>query len=157
MYFPGGEERDVDGDGPRCMDERTVRYWCRHTKELKGAQVKKAELFVLYDCLQYLGENRFICLPLNTAEEFVLGDRVFRKKAWKTDYNSSEYVIQRRGEKTFECNCQGWQTKARRGEIIPEGANCSHVLGLFYAFKLKRFAPRQKTMEVQYGILEEAS
>lgn len=151
MYFPGGEEREVEGDGPRMIEPTTVRYWCRHTKELKGSQVKKAEQFVLFDCLHYLGENVFVCLPLNTQEKVELGERVLEKRAYKSDYNSSEYRIKRTSAKTFECNCQGWQTRARRGEIVPEGANCSHVLALFYAFKLKKFQRKSQSLTVDWG------
>jgi len=165
LFFPAGTvnrltglvevEREIPGEGPLVLEPHTVRFWCRHTKELKGSQVKKAELFVEYDCIQYVGNNRFICLPLNTETEFTFIDRVLKKRAYKADYNSSEYLIEQTSEKTFECNCQGWQTRARKGEIVPEGANCSHVLGLFFAFKLKRFAPRQKTMEVPGGLVAE--
>ena len=154
MFFPGGS-REIDGDGPVVLEPHTVRYWCRHTKELKGSQVKKAEQFVTYDCIQYYGNNRFVCLPLNSLVEWQFMDRVFVKKAYLHDYNSSEYIIERKSEKTFECNCQGWQTKARRGEIVLEGANCSHVLGLFFAFKLKRFHSTQRLV-VEYNEKVEA-
>lgn len=154
LFFPRGtvnrvtglveESREVPGEGPLVLEPHTVRFWCRHTVELKGSQVRKAELFVEHDCLQYLGNNRFVCLPLNSEVEFLFEGRVLRKRPFKVDYNSSEYLIERQGENTFSCNCQGWQTRARRGELVPEGANCSHVLALFYAFKLKRF--QRKTM-----------
>lgn len=148
MYFPAdkkdkvtGElvgEREVSGEGPAVLTVETVRYWSRHTRELKGKQVTKAEHFVRHDCLHYLGNNRFICLPLNTEESVTFEGRVLVKRAFGKDYNSSEYVIDRE-ERTFRCSCQGWDTKRKRGELVPEGANCSHVLALFYAFKLGRF------------------
>ena len=147
MYFPGGVERDSElWSEPQWYEPHTVRYWCRHTKELKGSQVKKAESFVTFDCLHYVGENRFVCLPLNRSTEFVWHGRVLRKLAFMHDYNSSEYLITRTGDDTFECDCQGWQTKARRGEIVVGGANCSHVLGLYYAFKLKRFESKKGSL-----------
>lgn len=161
VYFPKGtrnrltglveEEREIPGEGPGIIEARTVRFWCRHTKELKGSQVKKAESFVAHDCVQYLGDSRFVCLPLNGRPDWVVDGRVLRKRPFKNDYNNSEYLIERTGEKTFECNCQGWQTRARRGEIVPEGANCSHVLALFYMFKLRQFQPKRSVLEVHSG------
>lgn len=148
MYFPAdktdrdtGElvgEREVSGEGPLAFTVDTVRYWSRHTRELKGNQVTKAEHFVRYDCLHYLGNNRFVCLPLNTSERVVFEGREFLKRGFGKDYNNSEYIIDRE-ERTFRCSCQGWDTKRKRNELVPEGANCSHVLALFYAFKLGRF------------------
>jgi len=58
---------------------------------------------------------------------------------YPVDYNSSEYIIFKNKDGNFECNCQGYQTKKRKGELVPDGANCSHVLALFYSFKIKRF------------------
>jgi len=55
------------------------------------------------------------------------------------DYNFSEYIMYKDKTDTFTCNCQSYVTKAKRGDIIEKGANCSHTLALFYAFSLKRF------------------
>lgn len=153
MYFPGGKAVEVVGDGPSVLEPRTVRYWCRHTMELEGSQVDKAGLLVEHECVQYLGENKFVCLPLNTHEDVMVGARLFKKRAFSHDYNSSEYTITRLSEKTFKCNCQGWHTKEQRGEIVPEGANCSHVLALFYAFKLKKFQ-KPRTEGLLVGVSE---
>ena len=147
MYFPDGVEREVDGEGYRVLEPHTVRYWCRHTKELKGSQVLKAEQFVEFDCLHYVGNNRFICLPLNTQGDFQWGDRLLKKKPFVREYNSSEYLIEKQSDGTFTCNCQGFYTKEKRGEIIKNGANCSHILGLYFAFMLKKFThPNQKLL-----------
>jgi len=137
-------EEGVTFEGePGKLTVENVQYWCRHTKELKNTQVNKALQFVRFNCLHYIGNNRFVCLPLNTEKEwsFKLDDAkmCISKKPFDTDYNRSEYIISRLPGGTFECNCQGWQSKARRGEAIKDGANCSHVLALFYAFKLKKF------------------
>ena len=145
-------------EGPKEINASNVMYYSRHTKELQSSQVSKALKLVKYDCIRYLGKafetfegfghlknlypdakHLFICLPLNTSEfhEF-LGVNMIKNPFLK-DYNSSEYIIFKRKDGTFECNCQGFQSKAARGEIIPEGANCSHILALFFCFKIKRF------------------
>jgi len=139
-----------------------VMYWSRHTKELNSTQVRKALTFLKYDCIRYLGEpferlpefrklkekypdarHIFVCLPLNTKpyHDF-LGIRLF-KEPYIQDYNFSEYIIYKNKEGNFECNCQGYQSKKKKGELIPGGANCSHILALYYAFKIKRFGKNQ--------------
>lgn len=148
----------MDYEPPREIDEHNVQYWCRHTKELKTSQVSKALKFVRFHCIKYIGKafenltgfeslrekypdakHAFICLPLNTASAHTFLGTTMQKEPYDKDYNNSEYIIYKKADGTFECNCQGWQSKSRKGEIIPEGANCSHVLALYYAFKMKRF------------------
>lgn len=145
-------------EGPKKVTADNVRYWCRHTKELKGSQVAKAEKFVRFDCMKYYGQammldhrlknikekypdakHLFVCLPLNTKTYHKFFGIQEPKEAYEADYNSSEYFIFKRDDYTFECNCQGWQTLENRGEIVVEGANCSHVLALYYCFKIRRF------------------
>lgn len=152
-------EREVEGsEGPREITLENVRYWSKHTKELKGSQVKKALQFLQHDCLQYVGEDQeydvkgaFICLPLNTQESYSEYGRTWQKKPFAIDYNFSAYKITKGDGKTFVCNCQGWQTKLKRNEVVAEGANCSHVLALYYAFKMKKFRhPSQQTLRVEW-------
>lgn len=136
--------------GPDVLTLDNVQYWSKHTKELTHRQIEKALFFLEYDCIQYVGDDdefnskyTFVCLPLNTREDcqvYVNGlIRTFGKKVFVEDYNWSDYKIYKNAEGNFECNCQGWQTKAKRGELVPDGANCSHVLALFYAFKIGKF------------------
>ena len=148
--------------GTEEINGSNVQYWSRHTKELANSQVLKALRFVNNNCIRYLGkafETReefsklkelypeakhiFICLPLNTKETHEFLGVNLEKKPYKKDYNNSEYIIYKKKDGTFECNCQGWQSKARKGEIISEGANCSHILALYYAFKMKLFNQNQ--------------
>ncbi|OGI12479.1 hypothetical protein A3K64_00030 [Candidatus Micrarchaeota archaeon RBG_16_36_9] len=143
---------------PETITEDIVQHYCRHTKELANSQIKKALQFIKHDCINYLGkafENNeefkrlktyypeakhiFVCLPLNKAEGHGFLGVNLAKKPYDKDYNFSEYIIYKKQDGTFVCNCQGWTSKEKRGEIIKEGANCSHVLALYYAFKLKRF------------------
>lgn len=147
--------------GAEEITENNVQYWCRHTKELKYSQISKALKFIQYNCLRYVGDfdnpsfnslrenydhtkHIFICLPLNTYETHFAFGVNFSKAPFSADYNSSEYIIYKRPDGTFECNCQGYQSKKKRNEIIPNGANCSHILALFYMFKLKRFGNHEK-------------
>jgi len=125
-----------------------VQFYSKHAKELKETHNKKALLFLEYDCVRYVGDDNeysarasFVVLPLNSSTVVMDMDtgREFVKVPYSKDYNSTIYTITRRKE-GFECNCQGWQTRAKReGGIINDGCMCSHTLALFYCFKLKRF------------------
>ena len=149
-------------EGPREINQDNVQYWCRHTKELQNSQVSKALKLVKYDCIKYLGKafeniegfkhlkkiypeakHLFVCLPLNTNKSHEFLGIELKKIPFLKDYNSSEYIIFKRADGTFECNCQGWQSKANKGEITPDGANCSHVLALLFCFKIKRFGEKE--------------
>lgn len=151
-------DSEMTCEPPKDINANNVQHWSRHTKELKQSQVSKALKFVRHDCIQYLGKafetmpelagmksdyaqakHIFVCLPLNTATEFEFFGRVLTKVAFGKDYNSSEYMIFKHKDGTFECNCQAWQTKAHKGEIVNEGANCSHILALYYCFKMRKF------------------
>lgn len=133
---------------PENFTSKNVQYFCHHTKELKQTQVHKAQQFVDYDCIRYVGDDgefkdkySFIVLPLNTEEETKYEGRIFAKKPFKNDYNHNVYTIAKsmNYKNTFECNCQAWQTKHKKGEIKEEGSNCSHILALYFAFKMRRF------------------
>ena len=129
-------------EGPREITTDNVMHWSRHAKSLTGSIKSKAQRFLELDLVRYMGNNKFICLPLNTEEfhEFELDGESYNmfKKPHVLDYNTSEYVMQNKSGR-FECSCQGWAAKERRGESHAEGCNCSHTLALFLAFKTKRF------------------
>lgn len=155
--------QEIISEGPARVTLENVRYWSKHTKELAGSQVTKALAFLEHDCLQYVGDDdefnskyTFVCLPLNKSDDHqeVVRDQIitFHKKPFEIDYNNSMYKIYKNGSGNFECNCQGWQTKARRGEIINDGANCSHILALFYAFKIGKFNRQHGASEDQIKI-----
>jgi hypothetical protein len=136
----------LEGEGPAEVTINNVQYWSRHTKELKHSQSSKALKFLEYDCMKYVGFDEefgskycFLCLPLNTDEITLVDGKEFKKKSYETDYNNSTYKIFKNSIGEFCCNCQGWDTKNKRSEVPKGGAGCSHVLALFYAFKLKRF------------------
>ena len=138
-------------EGPEQITVQNVQYWCKHAKALKKTQVHKANQFVEYELIRYVGDDpefnskyTFICLPLNTAEFVDVPTtagtmRRFEKKPFSVDYNYSVYKIYKNKEGIFECNCQGWQTKNKRDYQQEDGVMCSHVLALFFCFKIKRF------------------
>ena len=121
---------------PKEFTVQNVQYWCRHTKELKHSQVSKAVKFLEHNCIHYIGNNRFVCLPLNRQTEWKVEEWTLFKIPYEHDYNSSEYIIERKGN-IWSCNCQGYCQKEKKGEIINDGICCSHTLALIYFFKLK--------------------
>lgn len=117
-------DREVEVSlGPREITPDNVQYWSHHTQEFAQSQVHKAKKFLEYGCIEYSGEGFFICKPI-------------------PGYNSRTYTIKKNSEGKFECNCQ----KAMQGS-----ETCSHVLALYYAFKIKQFKPRK--MEDKDGVL----
>jgi hypothetical protein len=147
--------------GPAQITVQNVQYWSKHAKALKQTQVHKAMQFVEYDLIRYVGDDpefnskyTFICLPLNTAEFVDVKDenggiRRFNKKPFPVDYNFSVYKIYKNDQDIFECNCQGWQTRKKREELQDDGVMCSHVLALFFCFKIKRFGRKQGNEEAE--------
>ena len=99
-------------DGPREITADNVQYWSHHTQQFAQTQVYKAKKFIEHNCYEYVGEGMFLCNPI-------------------VGYNTRTYNI-KKNKKTdeFSCNCQ----KGREGDGV-----CAHVLGLYYAFRLKYF------------------
>ena len=105
-------------EGPRELTPQNVQYFSHHTQEFAHSQVHKAQKFVEHGCIEYAGDGFFVCKP-------ILG------------YNTRTYTMRKNSAGSFECNCQ----KAREG-----AESCSHILALFWAFKLGIF--RNKYPEV---------
>lgn len=121
-----------------------VMYWSSRGEHLSGNVQKKAELLCRLECIHYVGDDShlnekgvFIALPINEADEIVVDGRVFKKKP-AYYYNKTVYWMRKDGD-LWICSCQGWKTKQKKGKIVAGVANCSHVLGLYHAFKNKRF------------------
>lgn len=119
-----------------------VQYWCKHTKTLKKSQISKSKKFIKYNCLHYIGydsefnsSSTFVCLPLNTAEKVEVNGKILLKIPYPQDYNFSVYKMYKDENGDFCCNCQGFQTKLKRGET----PTCSHTGALYMAFRLKLF------------------
>jgi len=148
-------EQEAINEGPREITVDNVIHWSRHSKELNGSQRTKALKFVKYDCIKYIGDkidllgelkekykgakHIFLCLPLNKAHSFDFFGHYLNKIPYEADYNFSEYIIYKDLFGNLICNCQGFVSKEKKGELIYHGANCSHCLALFYAFTLKKF------------------
>lgn len=157
--------RLVDGDfmEPAELRPDQLRYWSKHFKECKGSDRRKAEAFLEYGCVQYVGhdfefdeEQVFIVLPLNGSSEYSEpmpgGLRVWQKKPYMTlndkdelvptFYNKSAYKIVKVDKDLFACNCQGWQMRNKRQPVREAEAGCSHVLALYGAFRMRLFGGR---------------
>ena len=98
--------------GPRELSVENVQYFSQHTQQFAKSQIHKAKKFIEHKCYEYAGEGFFICNNI-------------------PGYNTRTYHI-RKNQNTheFDCDCQ----KSRDNSGM-----CSHVLGLFYAFKIKYF------------------
>ncbi|MDP2666405.1 MAG: hypothetical protein Q8P05_02815 [Candidatus Diapherotrites archaeon] len=99
---------------------KDIQYYSAMEKELRHSQVEKAYKLLEHDCIEYDHvRKRFICKPIR-------------------GYNSTTYIFERIPKKipigessiSHECNCQGYQTKKRKGET----PFCSHLLALHYWF-----------------------
>jgi hypothetical protein len=107
--------------GPANITINNVQYYCHHARELKHTQVNKALKFIEADCIKYAGDGLFACEPL-------------------AGYNTRTYTMKKseRYFDTFECNCQGWITKEKHDGIVEGSANCSHILSLYFCFKMRK-------------------
>lgn len=106
-------------NGPVEITVQNVQYWSQHTKELMHSQAEKAQKFVENNCYVYFGDGKFACNPIR-------------------GYNMRIYNLEKKNG-LWVCDCQGYVTKEKRGELKEDGVNCSHLLGLMYAFKIKYF------------------
>ncbi|MBR9703183.1 hypothetical protein GOV10_04045 [Candidatus Woesearchaeota archaeon] len=140
-------ESQLPGEGAAVVDEANVQYWSKHARCLENPHITKALKFLRYGCILYVGDDNeydqkgsFVCLPLNTETSVVDEDtgREFHKIPYPKNYNSTIYTIVKEGGR-FVCNCQGWTSRERKGDGGRDGCSCSHVLSLFFAFKIKRF------------------
>lgn len=146
----------IETEIPEITAENVI-YWSRHSKELVGSVRKKAQILVSLDCIQYIGfddesgrKHAFISLPINTLEEITLTiggeERTFRKKPFVKDYNNdtTNYRMHRQNDGRWTCSCHGWSAADRDpSRRKPDGVQCSHLLALFYAFKMKKFSKAQ--------------
>src|SRR3990167_611267 len=95
--------------GPKEITPKNVQYFSHHTQEYMQSQSHKAKKFVEHNCIRYIGDGSFECLPIS-------------------GYNTRTYLIKKGANGEFNCNCQ----RALKGG---EGS-CSHVLALYYFFKI---------------------
>lgn len=99
-------------EGVRELTPENVQYWSHHTQLFAHSQVHKAMKFVQHGCYEYTGEGFFVCKNIE-------------------GYNSRHYVIKKNEDtQEFSCNCQF---------AMKHDGHCSHILGLYYCFKLSYF------------------
>lgn len=129
--------------GPEAITPENVIYWSTHFEELKGeGYAAKAHKFLLYHSIIYVGDDEvfnskytWLVLPLNEDDTVEEKGKVFKKKPFTTNYNSTIYRI-RNERRRLKCNCQGWHAKENKGAGREDGCQCSHVLALMLYFKL---------------------
>ena len=115
----------VLGDGtimsdPEVLTPDNVMYYSHHAKEVKGTLRSKAQKFL------DLGLVEWDRAAKNFYVHFIPG------------YNTRTYEIVRRAA-GFECNCQGCQTKIKKGLYDPDVdsfAACSHILAVYLWLKM---------------------
>lgn len=126
-------------EGPREITPNNVMYWSTHYKELVGCNFRQKSLkFLKYNCIKYIGDGKFLVLPLNTESVVKYHGEEYAKNPFEKDYNSIIHEIVNNGGK-FECDCNGWTVKEKKNEGRDDGCQCSHVLSLFLAFRCKMF------------------
>jgi hypothetical protein len=104
------------------VDIKEVQYYDHHLKEMKHSQQHKAIQFIKNKCIVFdAKKNHYICKKID-------------------GYNTRDYDLTRSGiyYDTMECNCQGWQMKLKRDQIIPGKPNCSHIGALYLFFTIQR-------------------
>ena len=140
---------------PEEIDADTVQYWCHHGRVLAKSQKSKAQKFVEYDCVRYIGgkgeyleRHAFICLPLNTESSCFHNAVYYPKIPYPTDYNFTVYeMFKRASDWLWTCNCQGWSAAFRKRQEskapLNDGVLCSHLVALFYCFKMRKFSEKE--------------
>lgn len=87
-----------------------VQFYSHHAKDLKYTQRNKVLKFLENQCIEYVGDNVFICKPIS-------------------GYNKRTYTLVKESTGEFSCNCQFYVMNRRKGETV----FCSH-LGALYEF-----------------------
>jgi len=98
-----------------------VQYWDEFNGGLTQTQRNKSRKFVENGCIEYLGDNRFACNPIE-------------------GYNSTTHLITKDPEFGFRCSCQGFRMKEKRLRMMGgERPFCSHIHALLFCFREKKF------------------
>lgn len=106
-----------------CFYSHTYKEFVTEYGQVRADVLKhKASKFIENRCLDYSPENKeFFCKPLR-------------------GYNTRTYTLVNHNLGDFECNCQGYQSKLKKGEF----PSCSHILALKLAFKMNYFNGKVK-------------
>lgn len=125
------EEGIIEHELPEVINPRSVIYYSSFTKQVKGNVKSKAKKI----------------LELGLIEDFSDVDLFYVNPI--KGYNKTKYTISRNGI-GYECNCQGCQSKMRKGEYDPqteEKAACSHILAIYYWLKIKNWNKEDETLQ----------
>ena len=109
--------------------------------ELTHDQRDKSDDLQLYGCIRYIGDGKFICLPLNMETETFFCGSWYPKKPFKTFYNTKTYLLVKDPLFNFRCNCQGFTTKEKafKSGLSPNPPFCAHVHALLVSFRNHQF------------------
>jgi len=89
-----------------------VQFYSAHARELLQSQQHKIRKFLQHRCIEYVGNNTFICKEI-------------------PGYNKTCYKLTKLLSGDFDCNCQGYMTRYNRGDKRPF---CSHLGALYEYF-----------------------
>jgi hypothetical protein len=112
---------DKDGYGMNLTDfagqKPDVMYFDEFKGELTHSQRHKAGQFLELKLIQYNGQGKFLCLPIE-------------------GYNTRTYLMQRK-DNEWVCTCQGYVMKRKAFEagLSPNKPFCSHLLALMHGFR----------------------
>lgn len=121
--------------------------------EFTFSQIKKAEKFVKFGCIEYQGHGVWICKPLKHTS----ARDIFKL----IEYNHTTYTIKSDGNYGFNCNCQGFEKTKKtfeKGEYdptLPESTvcpKCSHIKAVILFEQLKK-KETQTRREANQGLL----
>jgi len=116
---------------PKVLTPKNVMYYSHHAKEVNNSIKHKAQIFLDMDLVEYDFDVKcYIVKPI-------------------AGYNTRTYTIQKR-KTGFECNCQGCQTKIKKGLYDPEKQSltaCSHILAVYLLLKIKNWRQQDEQQE----------
>ena len=108
---------------PQILTAKNVQYYSSHTHELAHSQIHKASIFVELDLIQYdSNEKCYYCLPI-------------------PNYNSTTYKMIKH-KIGWVCDCQACTKKINDNIYCPdieEKIPCSHILALYYTWKINHW------------------
>ena len=97
------------------LNPQEVQFYSHHARDLLQTQRNKILHFIEFHCIEYIGDNIFICKPI-------------------PNYNKRTYTLIKMANGEFSCNCQYYVMKRRKGEEL----FCSHLGALYEFFSMGR-------------------
>lgn len=115
IFDTHSQEHLSNYQGSKVESPKEVQFYSAHARALNHTQQHKVNKFLEHNCIEYAGNNTFICKPI-------------------PGYNKTTYELTKNDFGGFDCNCQGFQKKLKQ---FGEGS-CSHEGTLFEYFARKR-------------------